>query len=260
MSNVSFKADARFGNPVWVVGKTVIIFVLSQLVGGFLAGAALIADGNSDSVKALDKNPGAEFLFIVLVEALTVLLVALFLQRRGWFFSKLRGLSLKNIGWGRRPHLSDIWATLIGFLVFYSFLIVISVILSAIFPDLNKGSQDVGFNNLQGSIEKILAFVGLVFLPPLGEETLVRGYLYTGLRQRLRFWPAVLITSILFGAAHLETGTTAALLWAAGVNTFILSVVLCYLREKTNALYAGMMLHALNNAIAFGFHFHALMF
>jgi membrane protease YdiL (CAAX protease family) len=32
-------------------------------------------------------------------------------------------------------------------------------------------------------------------------------------------------------------------------------MVLVYLRETTGALYAGMLVHALNNLIAFGVHF-----
>jgi membrane protease YdiL (CAAX protease family) len=31
--------------------------------------------------------------------------------------------------------------------------------------------------------------------------------------------------------------------------------VLCFLRERTGALYAGMLVHMLNNLIAFGVHF-----
>ncbi|MGH9351096.1 MAG: lysostaphin resistance A-like protein, partial [Terriglobia bacterium] len=90
---------------------------------------------------------------------------------------------------------------------------------------------------------------------PLGEETLVRGYLYSGLRKYWRFWPALLFTSLLFGAAHLEFGAGGPLVWAAAIDTFLLSVVLCYLRERTGALYAGILVHMLNNLIAFGVHF-----
>ncbi|MGH7237402.1 MAG: CPBP family glutamic-type intramembrane protease [Candidatus Saccharimonadales bacterium] len=46
----------------------------------------------------------------------------------------------------------------------------------------------------------------------------------------------------------------------AGVDTFILSTVLCYLREKTGRLYAGIGVHALKNFVAFAalflFHVH----
>jgi uncharacterized protein len=84
---------------------------------------------------------------------------------------------------------------------------------------------------------------------------LVRGYLFSGLRMVWRFWPAVLVTSLFFGAAHLEFGSGGPLVWAAAIDTFILSAVLCFLRERTGALYAGIAVHMLNNLIAFGVHF-----
>jgi membrane protease YdiL (CAAX protease family) len=59
------------------------------------------------------------------------------------------------------------------------------------------------------------------------------------------------MTSFIFGAAHLELGSGSPLVWGAAIDTFLLSVVLVYLREKTGALYAGMLVHMLNNLIAF---------
>jgi membrane protease YdiL (CAAX protease family) len=87
-------------------------------------------------------------------------------------------------------------------------------------------------------------------------EILVRGYLYSGLRSNWKFLPAALLTSLMFGLAHLQLGSGAAVVWAAGIDTFVLSMVLVYLREKTGVLYAGILVHALNNLIAFGVHFN----
>ena len=95
-------------------------------------------------------------------------------------------------------------------------------------------------------------FISLVVLPPIVEEILVRGFLYTSLRKYLpRIW-AVIIASALFAAAHLPEGNSGAgLLWVAAVDTFILSAVLIYLREKTDKLWASMMVHGMKNGIAF---------
>ncbi|MEJ0073120.1 MAG: CPBP family glutamic-type intramembrane protease [Candidatus Saccharibacteria bacterium] len=35
------------------------------------------------------------------------------------------------------------------------------------------------------------------------------------------------------------------------IDTFTLSVVLCYIREKTGTLWSGVLIHALKNGIAF---------
>lgn len=240
----------KFGNPLLVIANVLIIFILSQLAAAFIAGAILSAIHPHANFNDLINNsaPG-EFLYVILAEAMAVGLVLMVLKNRG--------LGLANIGLGRRPRWGDLKKAVIGFFVFYALLIVANLVLSQIFPALNSNqTQDVGFNHLNGSIDQIVAFAALVILPPLGEEPLVRGYLYTGLRSRWKFWSAAVVTSLLFGAAHLDTGSGPAALWSAGLDTFILSLVLVYLREKSGALYAGMLVHMLNNMVAFGVHFH----
>lgn len=241
---------ASFGSPLRVIAGVLVIFVLSQLLAAVIAEAVLsFIHPHSDIGSLLNNSPPGQFVYIAIAEGLAVWLVYVILKRRG--------LKLSAIGLGRRPKWSDISKALVGFMAFYALLIVTNVVLSQIFPALNSNqTQDVGFNNLNGPIDSVLAFAALVILPPLGEEPLVRGYLYGGLRSRWKFWPAMLVTSLLFGAAHLDTGSGSAALWAAGLDTFVLSVVLVYLREKSGALYAGMLVHMLNNLVAFGIHFH----
>lgn len=251
LARLKLKADiqlkANFGGPARVILSVLAIFLLSQFMAAFLLEVVygIIRPGSKN---ILDQSAAAQFFYILLAEALAVGLVMLILRRRR--------LNLRSIGFGRRPAWRDVkWAAL-GFVAFYGLLIAVTAILSLLIPSFNAGApQDVGFNILSTPMDRIIAFAALVIFPPLGEETLMRGYLYSGLRSRLKFWPAMLITSLLFGAAHLSTGVSGAL-WAAGVDTFLLSVILVYLREKTAALYAPIIAHGLNNLVAFFAHFH----
>lgn len=247
-----YRPAKNLGPPPGLLLKTVAIFIVSQFVAAFIAGIALgiLHPYNTPS---LDQSVGAQFAYILIAEGLAFWLVIRLVRRRG--------LKPAFIGFGRRPGWRDgLWA-LAGFVAFYGLLIVATLILSRLIPSLNfQQAQDVGFNTVSSSLDKLLAFLALVILPPLGEETLLRGYFYSGLRIFWKFWPAALLTSLLFGLAHLQLGSGTAVLWAAGVDTFILSMVLVFLREKTNALYAGMIVHALNNLVAFGVHFHGVLF
>ena len=71
---------------------------------------------------------------------------------------------------------------------------------------------------------------------------------------------AALITSIIFATAHLEFGEGAPLLWVAAIDTFVLSLALVYVRERTGRLWGSMGVHALKNTVAFVsiyiFHVH----
>jgi membrane protease YdiL (CAAX protease family) len=244
-----FKVETNkgLGRPWRIIINALLIFFASQILAAFLIQIALDLV-HPHSSNFIGQSVTAQFFYVLLAEGFAVGLVL--------YVLKLRKLKLDAIGLGRRPRFNDVKRAAVGFLIFYVVLIVAGGILSLFFPDLNKGSQDVGFNDIHGTADTLIALFALVILPPLGEEPLVRGYLYSGLRQRLRFIPAMIITSLLFGLAHLQTGVDPGLLWAAGLNTFILSLVLVYLRERTGALYAGMLVHSLNNLIAFGFHFH----
>lgn len=243
-----------FGNPLRVIATALAIFIISQAIAVLLVGFMLTfmhPHGNISDI--LNNSAGAQFAYIVIAEGLAVTLVLR--------ISRFRSLPLKAIGLGRKPEWNDAVKAILGFFVFYALLISVIAIVTLFIPSVNTNqSQNVGFSNLGGSLDHILAFMALVILPPLGEEPLMRGYLYSGLRSRWSFYPAMLLTSLLFGLAHLSTGNGSAALWIAGIDTFVLSVILVYLREKTGALYAGMLLHGLNNLIAFGIHFHGILF
>lgn len=88
---------------------------------------------------------------------------------------------------------------------------------------------------------------------PIGEEFLLRGVLFPGLRNSLSrispLWVAVLIAAIIdgvvFGALHVA-GSKA--IFLPVLATF--GVVLCLLYQFTGSLYAPIALHATNNTIA----------
>jgi membrane protease YdiL (CAAX protease family) len=234
---------------IWlIVGVTFGIFLVTQILAVIIVEIILgIMHHDIAADRGIDQSAPAQFFYILLAEGGAIWLVLKALD--------ISNLSLEKIGLGRRPVVKDLVRGMLGFATFFAILVVVNGLLSQIFPELNKEQQDVGFNILNTSLDKMLALFSLVVLPPLGEEILVRGYLYSGLRAKLRFLPAALITSLLFGLAHLQLGSGTAVVWAAGIDTFILSLVLVYLREKSGALYAGMLVHALNNLIAFGVHF-----
>jgi len=240
------RTKRTLGGPLVVILRTVLIFIISQAAGFFVVDLiyGLVRPGAGPD---LNNSITGQFFYILVAEGLAAWLTVVLVRRQG--------LKLAVIGLGRRPKVNDLWKGAIGFVAFYALLIGAGLIINLISPDINNQQQNLGFKNINNGTENLLAFVSLVILPPLGEETLVRGYLYSGLRQAWRFWPAVLVASLIFGAAHLEFGSGGPLVWAAAVDTFLLSVVLCFLRERTGALYAGMLVHMLNNLIAFGVHF-----
>ncbi len=233
------------GPPWRVTINTIAAFLFSQLIAVFLVSLVygLSHPHTHDTTGAIDNSITAQFFFVLLAEGLAAAFAIWFVRRRR--------LNLGAIGLGRRPRLKDARAAMLGFLAIYAVLIIANLIVGIFSPQINNQKQNLGFNNISTGSQNFLAFLALVIIPPLGEEPLVRGYLYSGLRGWWRFWPAALATSFLFGVAHLEFGTGGPLVWGAAIDTFLLSIILVWLRERTGALYAGMAVHMLNNLIAF---------
>jgi membrane protease YdiL (CAAX protease family) len=234
---------AKWG-PLAAVVATIVIYFASQVIGTILILAVAKARGwDQAQINHWVQQTFPQFIYIVLVEGVTLLMLWRFLRRR---HASFRDLSL------RRPKVRDASYVLLGALIYFPILVAVMAGIQAWLPQINLNqAQEIGFNHTQGPA-LVLAFVSLVVLPPVTEEILVRGFLYGGLKSKLpKIW-AALVTSLLFGAAHLEFGSGAPLLWSAAIDTFILSMVLVYLREKTGSLWASIGLHMTKNAIAFG--------
>lgn len=91
----------------------------------------------------------------------------------------------------------------------------------------------------------VLMVIALVVFAPLGEELLFRGLLLRGLVRRMRFWPAAMLSSALFAAAHAD----AYLLWPRAVALVATGMVLAWVYRK-RGYWASVTTHATVNTIA----------
>lgn len=230
----------------WVaVLYAVLIYFLAQIIAGAIVAVYPRLEGwnATEASNWLNNSVVAQFWYVLFAEALTFGAI--------WWFIVLRKTGLKSIGW-RKFRLSDPLFTLAGFAVYFIGYTVFLGIATHLFPAINVNQkQQLGFQNASGNFDLALTFISLVILPPLVEETVFRGFIFTGLRNSLKWWWAAIITSLIFATAHLEFGSGQPLLWSAAIDTFTLSLVLCYLRQKTDSLWPGILLHALKNCIAF---------
>ena len=227
-------------------------FFMSQLVGGLVASIYPFLQHwtKLQSTNWLTSSVYAQFTYVLVAEITVVAAVYGFLRhyKRGWGAIGLH-----------RPQWRDVAYGLAAVIPYYLLYVIVVSIISKLVPGLNVSQQqEIGFSNIHGLLPLTITFISLAVLPPLTEEILVRGFLYTTFRKGLPVLWAAILTSLVFASAHLPEGGAAGPLYIAAIDTFVLSMVLVYLREKTNNLWAGITLHAIKNGIAFGalFIFH----
>jgi membrane protease YdiL (CAAX protease family) len=231
--------------PVAAVIATVVIYFISQFAAGLMLFIypAFRHWNQAEINHWLDTSAMAQFMLIALAEGITLYLL--------WWFLKSRKATFRNLGL-KAPVLRDIGYALLGFAVYFGLYLVFLWFIKSIVPSLDLDQkQELGFSDSAAGTDLTYIFISLVLLPPFVEEIVARGFLYGGLRSKLSKLSAALITSVRFAAAHLQWGSGAPLLWVAAIDTFILSMVLVYLRERTGGLAASMGTHMIKNGLAF---------
>lgn len=234
-----------FFGPISTIFLTIGTVFAAQFWAGVILSPLLIAGGaNAGTVNGvLQGNPWLGFIFVATVDVLMLWTISQLL------WSEFKA-SFKTLGLNRPIPKYAAYA-LAGFAAYFVLYIIVAMIAQELIPSLDVDQkQEIGFStNTQGAA-LLPVFLSLIILTPIAEEVIARGFLFGGLRTKLPFASAAVATSILFAGAHLS-GASDGLLWVGAIDTFILSLVLCYLREKSGSLWPGIGVHAFKNGIAF---------
>jgi len=223
---------------------TAVIFLAPQLLLAFaLSIVAVVAGANASTVSDWLGSTWGNFTLSLLVYGLMPVVM--------WLFVRKLRTTWHEYGVRRAGLLQTATFAICGIMVYYiTLLVTLSLASAAGIIDPNQ-EQQIGFSRDTSGPLLVLVFVGLVALPAFVEELLFRGFLFTHLRKVLSFSWTTVVVSVGFGLLHLQLGSGSAPLWSVMIDTTILSVVLCYVREKTGTIWAGVLIHALKNSVAF---------
>jgi uncharacterized protein len=167
-------------------------FLLGQLVIALPLTFALFAVG----VDPTDTTtPGA-------LIAVTLTQVGVIIS--GLWYLKLRGRLNWRL-WGPiRPKLSHVgWGLLLGIAGFLAIQVTLGILLTLL-GDTDQPQQELLTVVGADTLTTLLVVLAAVVLAPIGEEIFFRGILFQALRRRVGLWPAAVISSVPFGAVHVE--------------------------------------------------------
>lgn len=173
-------------------------------------------------------------LWIALVPTLLELL---FLVPVWWLVVHKRGGSVKTLGFRSfRP-----WVLGLGLLLIYVYFMFNGLYAQILARYGLKIQTDLA-PVVRHLTAPWLLVVPVVIIAPFVEETFFRGFVFAGLRSRMDWRWAGLISAALFAAAHLEL--------TFFLPAFLLGFVFAYLYQKSNSVYPGMIMHAIINGLA----------
>jgi hypothetical protein len=204
----------------WSIRDTWIGVVLLVLISGGMV-AALFLGMNRQYLQSIG------VLFLELVYLLPIVLI--FAWRR---------IHWKHLGFGKFT--MNVMGVGCGLLIGGYAIILLHNALLYIFKIDTQGDQIFKiFNQLESPAW--LFIVGAV-IAPIVEEIFFRGFLFQGFRQKYGWLPALLLSSAIFGAAHLDP--------VSFIPTFILGCVLAYVYHRSNSVWPGILFHAAINSFS----------
>lgn len=225
--------------PIW----TYAAFVLAQLV---IAGVIIALGKLGVDFAAVNST-----VFVTVSTAL-IFVLALSIAVGVPYRLYKRKTSWKDLGISDYPRWMDILLAVLVFVVYIFVSGIVVLVVSKLSPVPLENNQQLPFSSemLIMGWQYWLAFLTIVIIVPLAEELLFRGYLYGKLRKISPIWASFLITSLAFGLAHLWS-LDGPLQIMVAIDTFVLSLFLCALRENTGAIWAAFLVHAIKNGVAF---------
>lgn len=168
-----------------------------------------------------------------------------------WFVLVLRFLKKNNINILRfigKPVKNFVLEVPAVYLLVYAggigLLLIIYYIVYKINPGiLNSVQASMSDNNTEklSTFGMISMFIGSVIAAPVTEEFIFRGILLSRLRSKYNIHLAIFISSLIFMVVHFNPNPV----------RFLIGIISCILVFKYRSIVPSILLHALNNLIAF---------
>lgn len=209
-----------------------IVWGVLAVLGLTIAAAVVVA--------AIDPNLDEETFGLIVqgVFALALVAVPIALISSGTALSA----APRRLGLRRFPLGSGIGRTLAAYGGFFVFLVVYGLVVQ---PDPQEIIEEI---EQQDEALKLVALgVLIVLAAPVSEEIFFRGFLFGGLRGRMSFWPAAVVSGLVFGLVHLPGGPLQV------PPLVVFGILLAWLYERSGSLGPPILMHAIQNSISFGF-------
>jgi membrane protease YdiL (CAAX protease family) len=103
-------------------------------------------------------------------------------------------------------------------------------------------NPDQGFIKSGSTLDYLLLLLGVGIIAPIGEEIFFRGYMFSLLQKKRSTAFAIIASSLVFAAFHVNI-LLFPIITVAGI-------IICYIRYKSGSIWPCVMIHMMNNVLA----------
>lgn len=172
---------------------------------------------------------------------LTMLLTVASVGLTFYLIFRLRGKNVRR-EWRINPFASR--SLLLSVLVAVAYSAAYSWLSNQLAPDeVDPISRSIDYyQGLQPGLGLVMLMLNIFVAAPVVEEIVMRGVVYTRIDKACGKWPAVIVSSLLFGLMHIAAG---GLILAVGA--VLMGAIFAFILAKTNSLTACIIAHAAAN-------------
>ncbi len=240
--------DTTTDTAPWTIQQTFLGVLLTLLPWiAFFTLALVSLSGNATITKPL--SPQADLTGAIVTIVFSVIIEGAFLIAPFYFanaaFRSIRPharLALDALGFRRYPiGRTLLWVAALMVAIFlvnalYAYLI------TALHLNLQTNDQLLLQQSKVAPLTTYATLLAAVIVAPFCEEVFFRGFVFPGLRRGMPVGWAIIVSSLLFAASHVDPGSFAVL--------FIIGLALAALRWRTRSIWPPILLHMLNNGIS----------
>lgn len=163
-------------------------------------------------------------------------------------------------GW--KEKLQDFFIAFMSWLLSYPLVIAVGQIVAIIlmFTYENVEPQQVAVNQIKNASTStsllVVLILCVIFIVPMIEELLFRGFLQNWLKKFVSSGKAIIFTSFIFALFHFASAQGMGNIELI-ISLFVLSCFLGYIYERQKSLWAPISMHAIFNAISILLIFYA---
>jgi membrane protease YdiL (CAAX protease family) len=204
-----------------------VVAAVATLLAAMVLAIAFAAGGASD----IDKNHAFVLLATLAQDAVFVLTAYALTADAG-------RVSPQTFGARRFAAASALGTMAVAFVAYVALSAVYSALVG---PPCDDLPDDLGVR--ESTLLAVIAGVFVIGIAPVAEELFFRGFLFQSLRRSWGVWIAAPASGFIFGAVHFDPDKL--------VPLAILGTALAIVFHRTRSLWPCVLLHGLNNTIAF---------